>query len=321
MKLLLLSDLHETPFKEEKFKTQKKNFFEMIIQFFANLFAGKEKRMVKRIAEVVKEEGIKLGVFNGDFAEASRTERGMNTDRDLSVIKNMRDSMLAMLGLKSGEFNIGNHESGYNLPLCTDSEKGINSKAISNFLEFAGWKDSYHSFVAGGCKCVFVPYIFSEEHAKDFDMKAFQEEYLLSMNLDLSQDIPVILFVHDPDSFGNEELLELIRYHRSRVKMIFFGHYHSWINLLSMKVLGGIYVNDSLKALQLVLDYVFSKLAKGDMEIVHKLGEYFRARRNIPGIIKELGAILIPAPSGTFGIGGGYFYTLDIEKMELKKHD
>jgi hypothetical protein len=65
---------------------------------------------------------------------------------------------------------------------------------------------------------------------------------------------------------------------------------------------------------------VFLKLAGGDKEIVRKLGEYFCKRKNIPGIIKELNAILIPAPSGTFGIGGGYFYTLDCETGILRKH-
>ena len=320
MKLLLLSDQHLALFKNEKFESQKKNFFETIIQFFASLFGNRDRRLMEKMADVVLDEDIDVAIFNGDFAEASRTERGMNTNRDLEIISQLRDVTLKTLGILVACFNLGNHESGYDLPLCTDLEKGINLTALKNFFTFAGWKNLYHSFILENCRCIFVPYVFSEHHAKDFDLQAMKDEYLQSMSRELLESIPTVLFVHDPDSFADEKLLNLIRQHRESIKFIFFGHYHSWINLISLRILSTIYGNDSFRLLQSILNLVFLGLAKGDREIVRKLGEYFRERRDIPGIIKELGAILIPAPSGTFGIGGGYFYTLDIEKMELKKH-
>ena len=55
---ILLSDLHIAPFKEEKFKTQRKNFIERSIQFFANILQKKEKNIYEKMKKVVNEKMI-----------------------------------------------------------------------------------------------------------------------------------------------------------------------------------------------------------------------------------------------------------------------
>lgn len=315
---ILLSDWHLAPFRAEKFRTQKKNFFETVIQFFALRSEKKEGRMLERMRRIVKKEGIKAGYSNGDFMESRRTERGMNTFEDLAMACQKKEMVKEKLGLEEWDSNMGNHESGYNLPLCTDPEAGINLQAIKNFLVFTGRDELYYSFFADGCKIIFVPYIFSEEMALDFDLVEEKRKFLEKMRLDLAEDVPAILLVHDPDSFDDIELLDLIWANRNKIRFIFFGHYHAWINLLAMRILSVIYSVPWLGVCRRILYVVFLKLAKGDRRIADKLVEYFYKRRNIPAIIKELGAILIPAPGGTFGIGGGYL-VLNVEKGTVKK--
>lgn len=318
---ILLSDLHLAPFRAQKFESQKMNHIEALIQFFAKKFEDpqKEEKMLRRIRNVIEREGIQVGNFNGDFMESLRTERGMSTKEDLEKMRELRIKILKQLGLLWGWFNLGNHESGYDLPLATDPERGINKAAIDNFLLFINREELYHSFFMDGCKIIFIPYIFSEEKARDFDLNQMKREFLSKMTEDLKEDVAIMLFVHDPDSFDDKQLLSLIRANRSKIKFIFFGHYHSWINLFFMRIMSTIYSVKMYGVCRLVLNKIFLIVAKGDSRIVEELGKYFYKRRNIPRIIKELGAILIPAPSGTFGIGGGYM-VLDIEKVTIKKH-
>lgn len=319
---ILFSDLHLAPFRREKFLTQKKNFFEIIIQYFAKKFEKKDKeeKMLNKIRKIIKHENIKKGYFNGDFMEARRTERGMNTSEDLNIACRLRNYILQKLGLEEGEFNLGNHESGYDLPLSTDEERGINRKAIDNFLLFAGRHELYHSFCEDGLRFIFIPYIFSEDRARDFNLKAEKRKFIIRLKQDLSKNIPTILLVHDPDSFDDATLLKVIRKNRDKIKFIFYGHYHSWINLTGMRILIAIYTNKWLYLVRQILNRIFLKLAKGDERIVNEMGKYFRKRKNIPALIKELDAILTPAPTGTFGIGGGYL-VLDSEKKTVKKYN
>jgi hypothetical protein len=318
---ILISDPHLAPFRAEKFLTQEKNFIEAVIQYFASKFEDKEReaKIFASIRLIIEKEGIKVGYFNGDFMESRRTERGMNTREDLEMMCQLRVRVFKEIGIEDGEFNLGNHESGYDLALGTDPERGINLAAIKNFLIFVRREELYHSFYVDGCKVIFVPYIFSEEAARDFDLGAEKKKFLAKMQQDLVENIPTILLVHDPDSFDDPELLQLIRENRDKIKFIFYGHYHSWINLFFMRILSRIYSSQNLGACRWILDRIFSKLAKGDTRIVEELGKYFSKRKNITAIIKELGATLTPAPSGTFGIGGGCL-VLDCEKGKVKKY-
>jgi hypothetical protein len=276
--------------------------------------------MLESMRKVAEREGITAGYFNGDFMESRRTERGMSTKEDLEKMCELKAWVMRMLGLLTAFFNLGNHESGYDLALCTDVGKGINRKAIENFLIFSGREELYFSFLVDGRKIIFVPYIFSEENARDFDLDAEKKKFLVKMREDFKEDIPTILLVHDPDSFDDADLISLIRENKEKIKFIFFGHYHSWINLFFMRIMIKIYSNAFLAPLRWLLNLFFFALTKGNMRIVRELGKYFRKRKNIPGIINELGAILIPAPSGCgiFGLGGGYLI-FDVETGSCEK--
>lgn len=87
-----------------------------------------------------------------------------------------------------------------------------------------------------------------------------------------------------------------------------------------MRILVRIYSLPWLILARWITSFIFFLLAKGDRNIVRELGKYFRKRKNIPAIIKELGAILTPAPSGTLGIGGGFLIAdLKEDGIEIRK--
>lgn len=319
---ILITDLHEQPFKEEKFKTQRKNIIERFIQFFANKNRKKEKAIALIKAEI-EERKIGTAITNGDFSESKATERGMETQEDRITAQEVESEYRQKLGLKKIIRNGGNHEFGYNLPLGTDPKRGIRWQSIQNFMQIAGWEDIYHSVSVCGYKLIFIPYIFSEEEAYDFDIRLVQIRFLKKMKADLESDMPIILFVHDPDSFDHRGLLKLIRDYKSRIKVIFFGHYHSWINLLVTKILVDVYVKWWL-ILPRILINIIILLLTGEIKKVEKISAYFRKRKNIPKLIKDLGATLIPAPTGMFGIGGGFLIlninddgTYSIEKHKI----
>ncbi len=51
-------------------------------------------------------------------------------------------------------------------------------KAFKTSCSLAGWDDVYHSVTVCGYKLIFIPYIFSEEEAYDFDIRLVQIRFL-----------------------------------------------------------------------------------------------------------------------------------------------
>lgn len=322
--ILLFSDTHKTPFSTEKFKTQKKNFIEWIIQFFANVLQKKEKNIYEKMKKVVDERMIKVGISNGDLMESVATERGWATEKDATAVKEAVQELENSLNLKKFELNMGNHESGYILPLSTDNEGGISIGSVKNFLTVAKRDKLYHSFLLNGLRFIFVPYLFTEQVAKDFDLNKEREKFLKEMKKDISLSTePVILFIHDPDSLMNEGLLNLIQTNRKKIKAMFFGHYHSKVNLFFSRMLIAVFNCWWLFPIKASATVFFWIISGRNTRIVRELDKYFKSRKNIPRIIKELEMVLIPAPTGMFGIGGG-FLVLEISdngKLEIIKYD
>lgn len=315
----MISDPHRQPFKKRKFLTQERNLGERIIQWFADVLAPLERKVFERMKNAIEKENITLCVCNGDMVESSCTERGLYTEEDLEVAKEEAGKLKEELGVDYLELNMGNHESGYNLPLSTDPEAGISMASIENFLLLSGRKKLYYSFAMDGYKVIFVPYLFSEEGAKDFDLGEMKKRFLDEFEADfLSGDNPVILFVHDPDSFDDERLLGIITSSKERIKFIFFGHYHSELNLFVAKMLIRIYTKCWLFPVRWIVNLMVWLAFGRKKQKVHAISQYFKKRRNIPKIIKSLNAVLIPAPNGMFGIGGG-FLVFDTETGKIRK--
>lgn len=315
MKIALFSDGHEQPFRKEKFESQTLNPIEWLIMLLGFFSRRRKEAFCELARKKIKELQIKMGIFNGDFAESWRTERGMNTDDDLEAISDLRDSTLAQLGLPHAEFNMGNHESGYNLPLCTDSQRGINQDALRNFFQFARWKALYHSFILDGCRIAFIPYIMSEDSVRGFDLSGMKGEILFGLENDLENPgiDKVVLFVHDPDSFADPELLRIVRENRSKIKLILFGHRHSQLNVSIDGFLVRVYNFRRWMPIRWAISGMIA-LLKWDSGMPRKMSEYYSKRRDISDIIKELGAVLIPSPES------GRFLVLDTEMMELTEY-
>lgn len=278
---------------------------------------AKKEAFYRLAEEIIKKLVIMLGVYGGDFAEARWCERGMSTLGDVVKFGELRVWLMMKLGLRRMEFNMGNHESGYDLPLCTDPERGVNEDAIRNFQEFSGWKlPYYHSFLVGRTKMIFVPYFMTEKAAWDFDLDAFKGEFLFCLHRDLEKDDfdKAVLFVHDPDSFLNERLLEIMRENFDKIGRIFIGHRHSESNLRTDKLLCSIYNRRALRPVSWLISGLLAVL-KMDATIFGKMAEYYRMRENIPQLIFGLGMVLIPSPES------GRFLVLDTKTLEVETYE
>lgn len=316
---ILLSDFHIAPFREEKFLTQKKSFGEWLIQFFVDILKEKEARTFAAMMRIIRERNISLGIVNGDLMESSATERGMDTERDLKAATIVKRWLERLLGV-SLILNMGNHECGYkNQPLVTDPKAGISKRSLKNFLCLTERDDLYFSFFLDGYKVIFIPYLFTEIQACDFDIDEEKAKFLQKMREDLEQNENIIIFAHDPESLGDPGLCNLLRTHREKIKLFFCGHYHSTVTLNVIKVFIMIFNSRMLLPyrwmVKIMLWYAFS----GNANIVKLIEQYFRKRKNIPNLVREFGVKIIPAPTGMFGIGGG-FLTLNLETLEVKKN-
>lgn len=322
---LLCSDPHEQPFKGEKFKTQKRNIIERIIQHFADKAEEKKKQIFQQMKEIVIKKSIDSMLINGDFFEPTATERGMREYKDLVAAKQLRSEWSLGLTIpeENMEFNGGNHEFGYKLPLGTDPMAGIYRKSIDNFLRFVGRQEIYHSFMVAGFRIILVPYLFSETEAVDFNLQGEKDKFLERMRKDLENSDRALIFLHDPDSLDDQNLVDLMKMSMSREKTkgVFFGHYHAKINFLFAQILMKIYTRLWLIIPRLIFNLLILIVSR-ERRKIKVIEDYFRRRRNIPSLVREFNAVLIPAPAGFFGIGGE-FLILDLfedGRIVVEKH-
>lgn len=274
---------------------------------------------MKKISE---EADFSFAVHNGDLIESMRTERGAREEKDREAITKEIKNLEEVLGCKVIA-NVGNHESGYSeLPLVTDPQAGISAKSVINALEAFGRKSLYHSFEEDGHLFVFLPYIFMEKKAVDFDIEKEKERLIDRFKEDLRKDLPVILFLHDPDAlalmfpFLNQEL--------DKIENTFCGHLHAqW----TKSIYPTLCKTASSWILSMVLKPVFNKMFPGKADAVW---EYFSNNKENGQIWDAVNLSVIPAPSGMMGIGGGFLVAdltddgIKVQKIKvprLKKED
>lgn len=316
---ILLSDFHFPPFREEKFKTQKLNPIEWLIQLFVDLLKKKEEKIFVKMMKIARERDIALGIVNGDLMESSATERGLQKEIDYRAARIVKRWLEKLLRITIC-LNMGNHESGYNLPLSTDPKAGISVKSLKNFLRLTGRTGLYHSFEIEGFRVIFIPYLFTEDFAVDFDIGKEKAKFLKKMARDFQRNEKIIVFTHDPDSLDDPGLRYILLSNREKIKLFFCGHYHSVVTLEFVKVLIAIFNTRILFPYRWMLKLLLWYASGGNSKMVRKIEKYFRKRKNIPCLMRELNVVIIPAPTGMFGMGGG-FLTLDLETMEIQKFD
>lgn len=315
MDLLITSDWHETPFTEKKFETQKESWGEKIIQVLGS--TGKSEVMDK-MKEIIKLFGIKHVINNGDLQENSKNEQGIVSDEDLDSAKKIISDFEKRNKVQM-HLNAGNHELGYHKtkqPLATDPEGGISFASAVKFLRLVEKNQLYQSFVLGGYRIVFIPYMMTEDFSLSCNMFAEKEHILDELTIDLHGSEKVILFIHDPDSLMNERLVNLIRVFKPYIPLIFCGHYHAQLTLTAVKWLISV-CNWKVLApvrwmLRLILNIAF------DSEISRAVQESYRERKKVPKLMEEFDIQIIPAPGGMLGFGGG-FLVLDTETLEITK--
>jgi len=319
MKILLTSDWHKTPFKEEKFQTQKKNLGERIIQFLGGIGAD---AVMEQMEKVIREKVISIVIHNGDMMESSRNERGLSTSKDLQEAMKIRDTFISESGVNRFILNAGNHELGYVLPLSTDPNGGISSMSMYNFVELAGCDgDFFQVVLVDGFKIILIPYLFSEDEAAiGHDLLLWKKVFLRNLKRELSESESTVLLLHDPDSLADENLLRLISLYREKIKLIFCGHYHAEATLRFVKWLVRIFNSSWLLPIRCLV--MLSLWPVFGWPIAKAIREYFRKRKNIPDLIKELNVQIIPAPGGMLGFGGGFLILNLFEdgKFEIEKH-
>ncbi len=160
MRILLTSDWHKTPFKKEKFKTQKKNWIERLISRRMGK-QEKEKAVFEEMARIIHEENIKLVINNGDLMENPQNEQGLITRKGIGTAKQIMRSFCEKYHVQM-ELNAGNHCTAYKLGLSTDPDGGISLASIAGFLELTGRKSAYHSFEFYGCRIILIPFLLGQ---------------------------------------------------------------------------------------------------------------------------------------------------------------
>lgn len=316
--VLLTSDWHKTPFKQEKFKTQKPNLIEKIIIW---LTSSKEKlvRIFEWMAEVIREEKIDLVVNNGDTMENPQNERGLITQEGISAAKQIRHDFCGKNHVRM-EINAGNHCLGYRLPLSTDPEGGMSLASIKGFEELTGGKSLCHSFTYQGYRFVLIPFGMAQQSAVDFDIEGFKDDiiYDLAENFGGFNRKPVFLFLHDPEALSDDHLYRVIRDNRGKIAHIFCGHWHAawafWINWLLIKIFNKWWLYPA----DLFIRSIIILLSKS-FRIAREVKRDFRRFEDVPARMQELGVTIIPAPLGMLGFGGG-FLTLNLETMEITRY-
>ncbi|MDI6778169.1 MAG: metallophosphoesterase [Patescibacteria group bacterium] len=314
---ILLSDLHISPFREEKFKTQKLNPIEWLIQLFADLLKKKEEQVFVEMMKIARERDITLGIVNGDLMESSATERGIWKETDYKAARKVKRWLEKLLRIKI-LLNMGNHESGYNLPLSSDPKAGISLKSLRNFLRLTGRTELYHSFELEGFWIVFIPYLFTEDHAVDFDIEKEKANFLKKMAKDFQKNEKIVVFTHDPDSLDDPGLRHILLANREKIKLFFCGHYHSLVTLGFVKALIAIFNVPILFPYRWTLRLLLWYATSGNGVMVKKIEAYFQKRKNIPRLMRVLNVRVIPGPTGMFGMGGG-FLTVNLETLEVKR--
>lgn len=320
--ILLTSDWHKIPFKEDKFKTQKPNLIEKIIIW---LTGSKDKlsQVFERIAEVIHEKDIDLVINDGDMMENPQNERGLAMREGINAAKDIKRTFCGKTHVHM-KINAGNHELGYRLPLSTDPEGGMSIASIAGFQELAGIGDDSticQSFTYGGCKFILFPFGLMQESAKDFDIEEFKANILRDLTenfMGLNDHKPILLFLHDPEALVNEELYQLIKRYQTRIARIFCGHWHAtwayWPNWLLINIFSHWW----LYPVDLIVRCLIAMLTKS-FRIPREIKRDFRRFKNVPARMRELEIAIIPAPLGMLGFGGG-FLTLNLETMEVTRY-
>lgn len=319
-KILLTSDWHETPFKKDKFKTQKPNWIEKIIIW---LTSGKKKLsdVFALMAQVIREEKIELVINNGDMMENPQNERGLVTREGIEAAKKIRRSFCGKNKIRM-ELNAGNHCLGYRLPLSTDTEGGISFASIAGFQELTGTSGEppCQSFNYNGYRFVLFPFGLVQESVIDFDVKELKYRILdnFSRNfLGLYDHKPILLFLHDPEALADDDLYRLIREYRSKIVRIFCGHWHATWNFWPNWLLAKIFSKWWLYPVDLLIRFLILLLTRS-LRITRDVKQEYKRFKDVPNRMRELRVTIIPAPLGMLGVGGG-FLTLDLEIMEIQK--
>ncbi|OGI26638.1 MAG: hypothetical protein A2359_00775 [Candidatus Moranbacteria bacterium RIFOXYB1_FULL_43_19] len=319
MKIIATSDWHETPFKKDKFKTQKPNWIEKIIIWLTSS-QKKLQRIFVRMTEVIREEKIEIVIHNGDLMENPQNEQGLVTREGIQTAKQIRRSFCWENHVHM-QINAGNHCLGYRLPLSTDPEGGISLASIKGFQELTGThgESLCRLFNYKGHSFVFVPFGLVQEFAKDFDIEEFKA-IIINDLWNIFQGLgerKIILFLHDPEALANDDLYRVIRRHQNKIRHVFCGHWHAAWSFWSNWLLAKIFNNWWLYPDDLFVRFLLLLLSKS-LRISGEVKRSFKRFKDVPARMRELGVTIIPAPLGMLGFGGG-FLTLDMETMEIQK--
>lgn len=321
-KIVITSDWHLKPFAKSKFKSQKWSLVEWFISWFGGCRRGSD--FLLGLICFVQRENVHNLIMNGDFQENTFNERGLSIDIDVDHMKGFLETFEERGEIKV-RINAGNHELGYNLPLSSDNQAGISEKSVQNFLTIVGRERLFYTFLIDGKRFIFIPYLFSEN---------IEAEWFLRIKADFIEELeiaiqgssePIVLIFHDFDSLNDSKLSSMIEtcHQKGGVEKVFCGHNHArWgfvvnqllIRLSSSKWTIPFYVIFS--PLLMLIGRVLHK----DWMLFEKIRKYYNGKRSVLKWAKKLKPIVIPAPNGLFGFGGGILiYDTETGEVILEK--
>lgn len=315
-KIFLTSDAHmfesEDPLHKEKAIEKGKGEQAIIKE------AEKNEDNFKIVLNKVEKVGNIDYVFFGGDMVTGYGERGLvgpDSPEHISRFKKILDQ--TFLRDVPKKYIAGGHELGYRLPLSWDiPEGGLNERAIEVFE--SEFNELFYTVDKGQYKFIVLssgleltegePHITDKIKTKKKEQAEFYKDEITY----IEPGRKVVLMLHDPDAL--RQMFDFLGKNLDKIEKTFTGHNHAqWVN----KIYPYLCKVASLRALQMPLEKIINRQFPGKGKLVL---DYFKANKENNKIWKAVKLMIIPAPGGMMGKGGGFLIADLKEKgIEVKK--
>lgn len=301
-RILLFGDFHWMVVPAGKQKGQAVSGIAGVVERYINIWKRRNNPGVIKALSFIQTMGhFDYAIGMGDLAECEYNERGIVTSRDVVELLKLKRMLLASLPECNAFLYItGDHELGYRLALSSDSKGGISKNSLENFEDIFG--PLFRSIIIDKTHLMLlssslinqkVDHRSIQEIEQFEELRANQEEMLINVIDDASDDEKIFLFLHDPDC-----LLQIDRFlsenQSSKISKVFCGHLHAEFSLEPYNILGRLFgANLSVQAAKahMYSDQI-ARWAQGNLERL-KLFRKYKLQ-------------IVPSFNGMMGIGKGF---------------
>ncbi len=324
-KIILTSDAHwgekeYDDLTQDKFKPREKRSTPeipdatLLDTIFNRYRQGNERRFEVLLKEIQKVGEVEYLFFGGDMV-SGYGERGLSGPRSQEAINKFKSVLDQFIQPNiARKYVAGGHELGYRLPWSWDAQGGLNEIAIEmfegNFNQlFFTFQEEQYKFVILSSDLELLTDDSDGATDKILRKKKEQQEFYKDTISEAKKDERIVLLIHDSDALNT--MFDFLGKHLSKIEKTFVGHHHAqWVTGLQKYLY--LLASSSLgtKSLEFLKQYV------AESSLQHLL-----QKKDNGKIWKQVKMVTIPAPGGSFGVGGGFLVgRLGENGLEIQKH-